>query len=393
MATLGIKNIGILVSGALDRGLIDADTVLCEDGKIARIGNGLDMASADVVVDALGTTVMPGLIDSHCHVVIGDFTPRQKTVDFLESYVHGGVTSVISPGEIHAPGRPKTAVGVKALAVAAHECFLNFHPLGMKCHAGSVIIEPTLSRGDFQDIASQGVWLAKYGFGAFADPADGEPQVRWAQEAGLNVMCHSGGASIPGSKPITADHLMMLAPNIAGHVNGGPTALTDDGVRMLVLESSMYLQIVQAGNLKKTFEIVNLAAESGVLPRVIVGSDTPTGTGVMPLGVLKTICEVASMTGLAPEKTLALAQGNNARAFDLNQGVVEEGAAADLVVLDTPWGSVGTNALEAIARGDIPGISAMILDGRVRTLRSRNTPAAARMAQVEPSMGWLADGH
>ena len=186
---------------------------------------------------------------------------------------------------------------------------------------------------------------------------------------------------------------MMLAPNIAGHVNGGPTALTDDGVRMLVLESSMYLQIVQAGNLKKTFEIVNLAAESGVLPRVIVGSDTPTGTGVMPLGVLKTICEVASMTGLAPEKTLALAQGNNARAFDLNQGVVEEGAAADLVVLDTPWGSVGTNALEAIARGDIPGISAMILDGRVRTLRSRNTPAAARMAQVEPSMGWLADGH
>jgi enamidase len=393
MATLGIKNIGILVSGDLERGIIDADSILCADGLIARVGRSLDMASADVVVDAMGTTVMPGLIDSHCHVVIGDYTPRQKTVDFLESYVHGGIASVISPGEIHAPGRPTSAPGVKALAVAAHESFASFHPLGMKCHAGSVVIEPTLSRDDFQEVAANGVWLAKYGFGAFADPLDGEPQIRWAQEAGLNVMCHSGGASIPGSQPITADHLMTLAPDVAGHVNGGPTALTDEGVRRLVLESDMYLQIVQAGNLKKTFEIVNMAAGSGALPRVIIGSDTPTGTGVMPLGVIKTVCEVASMTGLAPEKTLALAQGNNARAFNINQGVIEEGAAADLVVLDAPWGSVGTNALEAIARGDIPGISAMIIDGNVRTLRSRNTPAAARMASVEPPMPWLDSGH
>ena len=393
MATLGIKNIGILVSGDLEKGIIDADSILCKDGLIARVGNSLDLGPADVVVDAKGTTVMPGLIDSHCHVVIGDFTPRQKTVDFLESYVHGGITSVISPGEIHAPGRPSSASGVKALAVAAHECFTNFHPLGMKCHAGSVIIEPTLSREDFHEVAGNGVWLAKYGFGAFADPSDGEPQIRWAQEAGLNVMCHSGGASIPGSKPITADHLMMLAPDVAGHINGGPTALTDEGVRRLVLESSMYLQVVQAGNLKKTFEIVNMAAESGALPRVIIGSDTPTGTGVMPLGVIKTVCEIASMTGLSPEKTLALAQGNNARAFNINQGVIEEGATADLVVLDAPWGSVGVNALEAIARGDIPGISAMILDGVVRTLRSRNTPTATRMAQVEPPMEWLNDGH
>ena len=50
-------------------------------------------ARADVVVDCLGTTVVPGLIDSHCHVVLGDYTPRQKTVDFLDSYVHGGITS------------------------------------------------------------------------------------------------------------------------------------------------------------------------------------------------------------------------------------------------------------------------------------------------------------
>src|SRR6266542_6102949 len=116
MPTLAITNIGALVSGDLERGLLEADTVVCKDGRISQIGSGLDVRDAEVIVDAHGTTVIPGLIDSHCHVVLGDYTPRQKTVDFLESYVHGGITSAISAGEIHAPGRPKDAAGVKALA-------------------------------------------------------------------------------------------------------------------------------------------------------------------------------------------------------------------------------------------------------------------------------------
>src|SRR5215470_4417887 len=107
MSTLGIVNVGTMVSGDMALGILQADSVICEDGLISRIGQGLDVSGADVVIDAMGTTLIPGLIDSHCHVVLGDYTPRQKTVGFLESYVHGGITSVISPGEIHAPGRPK----------------------------------------------------------------------------------------------------------------------------------------------------------------------------------------------------------------------------------------------------------------------------------------------
>ena len=186
MSSLAIKNIGTLVSGDMVRGILDADSIVCQDGIITRIGHRLDVSGAEVVVDARGTTVIPGLIDSHCHVVLGDYTPRQKTVGFLESYVHGGITSAISPGEIHAPGRPGDAAGVKALAVAAHACFSNFHPGGMKVHAGSIIIEPTLDEGDFKEVAERGVWLAKYGFGAFKDPYDGEPQVRWSSL----TICH-----------------------------------------------------------------------------------------------------------------------------------------------------------------------------------------------------------
>jgi enamidase len=393
MSILAIKNIGTLVSGELEIGILDADTILCSGGVISHIGKGLDVSKADVVVDAQRTTVIPGLIDSHCHVVLGDYTPRQRTVGFLESYTHGGITSVISPGEIHAPGRPKDAAGVKGLAVAARACFLNFRPNGMKVHAGAIVIEPTLSEEDFKEVAEQGVWLAKFGFGDFKDPYDGEPRIRWAQKYGIKVMCHSGGASIPGSKPITADHLMKLRPDVCGHVNGGPTALTDEGVERVVRESDMWLQVVQAGNLKKTLDIIGLAVEHEQLARVMIASDTPTGTGVIPLGVVKTVCEIASLTGLSPEKTVALATGNNACAYNLRSGVIAEGREADLVVMDAPWGSVASDALGAIARGDIPGISAVIIDGKVRTLRSRNTPAATRMAQVRPEMEWLLEAH
>ena len=97
-----------------------------------------------------------------------------------------------------------------------------------------VWLEPTLLEADFAELERAGVWLAKFGFGDFASPLDGEPQVRWAQQHGLKVMCHSGGASIPGSQPITADHLLRLRPDVCGHANGGPTALPDAGLERLV---------------------------------------------------------------------------------------------------------------------------------------------------------------
>ena len=285
-------------------------------------------------------------------------------------------------------------MGVKALAVAARACFLNFRPTGMKVHGGALIIEPALSEKDIKEVAEEGgVWLAKYGVGSFRDPYDGERHIRWAQKCGMKVMCHSGGASIPGVKPLSADHLIKLRPDVCGHVNGGPTALTDAGVERLVRDTKMYLQVVQAGNLRKTLDIIQLAMDFDQFNRVIIGSDTPTGTGVIPLGVIKTVCEISSLTGLPPEKSLALATGNNARAYNLRCGVIAEGKEADLVVLDAPWGSEATDALGAIARGDIPGISAVIIDGKVRTLRSRNTPAATRMAQVFPAMEWISESH
>ena len=385
MRILGLVNIGALATGVLAAPRADVESILVQDGYISAVGGASRTGAgrADVVIDCCGTTVIPGLIDSHCHVVLGDYTPRQKTVDFLDSYVHGGVTSVVSAGEgVHAPGRPHDPVASKAIAIAAAKCFEGFHPNGMKVNAGSVVLEPGLTDEDFAEMARHGVRHAKYGFGGYAHPGDGEPEVRRAQKHGLCVMSHSGGNSIPGSSPITHDVLLRLRPDVCGHVNGGTTSLDEDGLRAIVRETDMALQVVQAGNLKSALFILRLVREAGVLERVCVASDTPTGTGVMPMGVLKSVCELASLGDLAPETAIALATGANARAFRLTAGTIEVGRPADLVVCDAPAASLAADALGAIARGDIPGISAVVIDGVVRVGRSRNTPLAKRLAAI-----------
>jgi len=389
MAT-AVVNIGAIFTGLLDRPIDQTSDVLVIDntGRVAAIGPHSqlqdELAQADYLLDVRGMTIAPGLIDSHCHVVIGDYTPRQKTVDFLESYVHGGVTAVVSASEVHAPGRPHDRHAVKALAVAAHYCFRHFRPGGMKVYAGSIILEPTLTEEDFRELAEVGVWLAKFGFGDYADPLDGEPQVRWARQYGMVVMAHCGGASIPGSQPILARHLLHLHPHVLGHVNGGPTSLPDEDVEVLVKQSDMALQIVQAGNLRSALRIVGLARETQNLHRVIIGTDTPTGTGVMPLGMLKTVVELASLADFAPEIVWAFATGNNAAVYRLETGVLEPGRPADFIVLDAPWGSAAHDARSAMVRGDIPGIAAVVIDGQLRTFRSRNTPPSLREVRVQP---------
>jgi enamidase len=387
MPTLGLVNIGEIATGTLTAPRLEAEAILVEDGRIAAIGaaSRIGAAAADAVVDCRGTTVVPGLIDSHCHVVLGDYTPRQKTVDFLDSYVHGGITSVVSAGEgVHAPGRPHDAAASKALAIAAAKCFEHFHPNGMKVNAGSVVLEPGLTDDDFAEMAKHGVRHAKYGFGGYAQPRDGEAEVRRAQNHGLCVMSHSGGSSIPGSSPISHEVLLHLRPDVCGHVNGGTTSLDEAGIDRIIAESEMALQIVQAGNLRAALHIVKRAREAGALARVCVASDTPTGTGVMPLGVMKSVCELASLGDLPPEVVIALATGNNARAFRLaaGTGTLAVGAPADLVVCDAPSASLAGDALTAIARGDIPGISCVVIDGQVRVGRSRNTPMAKRLATL-----------
>ena len=148
---VAIVNIGSILTGDWRDPFAAGDTVICDDGIITSVGTAPVSAieNADIVIDADGTTLIPGLIDSHVHITFGDYTPRQQTVGYLESYIHGGTTTAISASEVHVPGRPRDPDGVKALAIAARKCFESYRPGGMTVHAGSVILEPGLTESDF----------------------------------------------------------------------------------------------------------------------------------------------------------------------------------------------------------------------------------------------------
>jgi enamidase len=380
-----VVNLGRILSGEWRDPFVAGNAVLCEDGKIIKAGSVSDdeLGTCDIVIDADGATAIPGLIDSQVHNTFGDYTPRQKTVGFLESYVHGGVTTAISASEVHVPGRPKDPAGVKALAVAAMKCFEHFRPGGMRVWAGAVILEPGLVEEDFADIAAQGVWLAKAGFGGFKTPYEYAPMIAWAKKHGMTTLVHTGGSSIPGSSGIWADHLIAMQPDVSFHTNGGPVAMPDADYPRLVNESSMALQVCTAGNLRTTLLLGHLVRKADQFDRFLIATDTPTGSGIMPLGMMYTITHLASLGDMPPEMAIAAATGNNARVYKRNSGFIAAGKDADLVIIDACVGGSRNDALSAISNGDIAAVAAVITDGVPRFVgRSRNTPASMKSVRV-----------
>jgi len=380
-----IVNLGQIVSGDWRAPWIEGDAILMNNGKILQVGtvSDADLAQCDVVIDADRSTAIPGLIDSQVHNTFGDYTPRQKTVGFLESYVHGGVTTAISASEVHVPGRPKDPVGVKALAVAAMKCFEHYRPGGMRVWAGAVILEPGLVERDFEEIAAQGVWLAKAGFGGVDTPYDYAPMIAWAKKHGMTTLVHTGGSSIPGSSGIWADHLIAMQADVSFHTNGGPVAMPDADYPRLVNESTMALQVCTAGNLRTTLLLGHLIREAGQFDRFLIATDTPTGSGIMPLGMMYTISHLASLGNMPSEMAIAAATGNNARVYRRNSGFLQAGKDADVVLIDACVGGSKNDALSALENGDIAAVAAVITDGVPRFVgRSRNTPAPMKSIRI-----------
>ena len=198
----------------------------------------------------------------------------------------------------------------------------------------------------------------------------------------MTVMMHAGGTSIPGSSTVTAEMVIRTAPDIVSHINGGPTAVALDEVKQLITGTDFALEMVHCGNPKIMVEAANLCVENNALHRVIIGNDAPSGTGVIPLGVLRVIAHLASLSAIKPEEALCMATGNTARVHKLERGKIAEGLEADLVIMDAPMGSVGKDALAAIEAGDVPAVSMVLVDGEIVVPRSRNTPPPVRPPEI-----------
>jgi enamidase len=383
---LVVRGIGLLLSGDLAQPILDADTIIVVDGVIADIGrySELNTENADRVVNANGTCVAPGLIDSHVHPVVGDWTPRQNQTSWIDSYLNGGVTTMISAGEVHLPGRPKDIVGLKAMAITAQRSFSIHRPGGVKVHAGAPILEQGMEEHDFKELADAGVkLLGEVGLGGVKSGEEAKQMVAWARKYGIQSTIHTGGPSIPGSSLIDADVVLEADADVIGHINGGPTALPIDQIRCLCESCTRAVEIVHNGNEIAGLYAMRTTIELDQAERISLGTDSPAGSGVQPLGILRLIAMLSSMCNVAPETVFCFATGNTARIRELNCGLIEIGRVGDFVIMDRAQNSAGDTILDSVALGDLPGISMVIIDGVVRCQRSRNTPPAETLASLE----------
>jgi len=383
--TLVITNIAQILTGKLEEPLIDGDCVISVDGKITAIGyqKDLDTSQATTTVNANGTWLCPGLIDSHVHPVIGDFTPRQQQLNWIDSCLHGGVTTMISAGEVHAPGRPKDIVGLKAMAIASQRWYENFRPSGVKMLAGAPVLEEGMEENDFKELADAGVkLLGEVGLGSVKAGETAAQMVRWARKYGIQSTIHTGGPSIPGSGLIDKDVVLEADADIIGHINGGHTALPDNQITCLCESCSRGIEIVHNGNERAGLLAMRTAFEIEQSERVILGTDSPAGSGVQPLGILRMIAMLSSLGDVPPEIAFCFATGNTARMRELDTGIIEVGKSADFVLLDQAQHAPGKDMLESIHQGNLPGIGMTVIDGVVRSQRSRNTPPATRLPEL-----------
>src|SRR5580698_9693649 len=382
---LVVKNIGLILSGDLGRPILDADSVVAVDGRISAIGRATDLvlSAATTTIDANGTTLVQGLIDSHVHPVAGDWTPRQNQLGWIDSCLHGGITTMISAGEVHTPGRPRDIVGLKAMAVTAQRCFSNFRVNGVKVHAGAPVIEPGMEEKDFAELADAGIrYLGEVGLGGVKDGPTARKMVAWARKYGINSTIHTGGPSIPGSGLIDKDVVLEADTDVIGHINGGHTALPDDQIQCLCEQCNRGLELVHNGNERAALVTLRAAKELKQLDRVILGTDAPAGSGVQPLGILRMISMLASLGEVSAETAFCFATGNTAKLRALDCGLIEIGRTADFIFLDRAQHSAGKTLLDSVRLGDLPGVGMTVIDGVVRSLRSRNTPPATKVPSV-----------
>ena len=378
MTSLLLHSLGGLITGDWQDPYHNVESLYVEDGLIAELGSRRD--DADVIIDAQGLMAMPGLIDTHVHPTFGDFTPTQNSVGWMNAYLHGGVTTLISAGELHVPGLPldpPDAQLFKYLAVLAKRCSDNLTGPLPRLVGGALLVAPGLGEGDFDEVAKVGINTAKFIFYPYGDDdREAENYVRWCNERGIVVKIHSGGVSRSGvSRPAGSALVQQLAPDVVGHIAGGPIPMPLDEMETIVNDTDAYLEIATGGSFRRAIELTEFVLKKGAQARVIMGTDTPSGTGVTPRAMFRNVALIASMGGVSPEVALCMATGNAAIAHRLDSGFLQEGKRADILLVGKIKGSVGEDTLSGLAIGDIPGISVVITNGNLTISgRSEQTP-------------------
>jgi len=261
------------------------------------------------------------------------------------------------------------------MALVAQRSFAAVRPSGVKMIAGSPLLNEEFTDGDFRELAEQGITqLGEVGIGPVKSAAKAADLVKMAKKHGLTSITHTGGPSIAASKRMGAEEVLEINPDIIGHVNGGYTALPRDQIKCLCEGCLSALEIVHNGNEFAAILTLNYARELNQLDRIVIGTDSPAGCGVPALGMLRAVALLSSFGDVAPEKAICFATGNTAKVRNLNCGIIAPGREADLVVCCALLGGSEKTVLASFAVGDLPSVTAILIDGQLVVRQSKNSP-------------------
>lgn len=393
-----ITNIGEFFTGDLANPTRSIDTVLLENGVVAEF-NPKIIPECEVVIDANGTAVMPGIVDGHVHPVCGEWTPTQNATGWIGNYLNGGTTTLISAGELHLPGLDPAILAAEvatSLAIVMAQTTGRVRWSGAKLIAGTLLLVPGLKPEHFDRVAAHGTKLAKFLFFPLDEnPQEAKNYVQWCRERGIRTKVHTGGVSRSGSSQLCGyDILSWLQPDIAAHISGGPIPMSDDDLDQVIDKTSFALEVCSSGNYGSTARAVKRLIQRDALHRLCLGTDTPGGTGVIPRGMFKNILFLTSICGLSTGQAIAIATGNTARAHGLDCGILDLNRPADIVICGPVKGSTGSSFSDAIEHGDFPGITHVLVDGMPVVLgRSHQTPPPQNPAKfLCCNLGWIS-GH
>ena len=292
----------------------------------------------------------PGLIDSHVHPVAGDWTPRQNQIGWIDSNLNGGVTTMISAGEVHTPGRPRDIVGLKALAIfGAARSSRTSGPAASRCMPARPCIEPDMMEQDFKDLAEAGVTLlGEVGLGGVKDGPTARQMVAWARKYGIQSTIHTGGPSIPGSGLIDKDVVLEADTDVIGHINGGHTALPDNQIRCICEGCKRGLEIVHNGNERAAlYTLRHRPRDERASPRHPRHRCAGRLRRAAARHPAHGVDAVVARRSARRTRRSALPPATPRACAKLDCGLIEVGRAADFVFMDKAQHSAGENLLDS----------------------------------------------
>jgi imidazolonepropionase-like amidohydrolase len=357
--------------------------VLIDGDQIVAVGPSgqVDVPAGARSIDATGMTIMPGLIDAHCHMTFDDVqsndelffhrpptTAAMVTLFNLPKLLLAGVTSLMDPDTVMGIGPevreivesgafpgPRIATGVQALLTSVGGTAGRLIPDDGKVgYAAVVNTVDEMVIETRRQIKNGADWIKIHATGSIPTQT-GELQV-WtldemkavcdtAHALGVPVTAHCRSASSTRDAALAGVDLILhasfmddeaLQAVIDNEASICPTFtflanLADYGDRV---GAGIGMQDIFRGEIKATAAMIRAAYDAGV--PILCGSES--GFALTPYGHwhAREMEVFVEELGLSPVEAISCATKNNAIAMRMHGelGVVAQGARADVLVID-----------------------------------------------------------